>query len=301
MKDPVLIKERQIIKEQGLLEAVKYLSLETKKHPQFSELFFKYYFRSMEHSINVPELHNQIEPALVSFLEYYEKKKEYPEEYRRLCDLLFKFAIAIGDGDKANCAARRLTYMMSPDNSSYLLIYKDILDKAKTACLYMNIGERKKDIEYMYNYMMVDLLDIAWHLFVDFNTNMLGYEVMNFGYTKPSYRVFEIYNNMKWRFDIDDIGEDSIYDVFSDYEVERLKRLIRNFKPEQFVLGLQHLYFDDFPTKIGFNPNFLDMGYDDLKEFGRWFTKKDISKENFSSIASSVANKLVNDFLKNHI
>ncbi|MDR1561174.1 MAG: hypothetical protein LBS23_02355, partial [Holosporaceae bacterium] len=138
MKDPVLIRERQIIKEQGLIEAVKYLSSEAKKHPQFSELFFKYFFRSMECAINVPELHNQVEEALLSFIEYYEKKKEYPEEYKKLCDLLFKYAIAINDGDKAQCAASRLTYML-PNRSDCLLIYKDIIEKSQIACLYMNI------------------------------------------------------------------------------------------------------------------------------------------------------------------
>jgi hypothetical protein len=149
---------------------------------------------------------------------------------------------------------------------------------------------------------MFELLNIAWHLNVDFGHNMLAYEVLNYGYTKPSYCAFEIYNNIKQQcFDIDELDENSIYDIFSDEDVKHVEQLIDNLNRKQFILDLHHLYFNDFPTKIGFDLKFLDMNYDNLKEFGEWFMKKNINKENFSSIAADIASKITNEFLKNHI
>lgn len=303
-KDPVLVREKEIIKEKGKIEAIKYLSSEALKHPQFSELFYKYFFRSIGHSIGINDLQDQVEDSLLGFIEYYESKKEFPDEYLKLCDFLFRHYVILKDGNNAKNTACRLNNMLTSNPYNYLLIYKEVLEKSQIASDLFNVKQERKDSDYLYYMIMVQLIDIAWHLNCDWGSNMEWYFccINTPRVCKPRYTKFDVYNNIKW--DIDDElfeEEDFIYEYFDESDVSIFERAVINFNPESFIRDLHNLYFVDFPKNMGFKLEFLDLEYDNIMEFGEWFNKNQIGKNNFSSKAVGVANDLANDFLKKYI
>jgi len=298
-KDPVLLKEKEILKEKGKIEAIKYLSSEALKHPQFSELFYKYYFRSIQHSIGLPELKEQVENSLIGFLEYYENRKEFPNEYQKLCDLLFDLYVSAKDGNKAKQTASRLNYVLASFPSNYLLIYMELLRKSQIASNLFNVNQKRKDTDHLYYMIMIQLINISWHLNCDWSHNMDLY-CNHLNYPKifePIFVKFDVYNNIKWEIDED------LLDRFNETEIGVFERTIQNSDIEQFIRDIHNLCFVEFPQKLGFNLKFLETNFDNQVEFGEWFfdEKNFIGKYEFSSKAVSLADNLTNNFLKKYI
>jgi hypothetical protein len=294
-KDPVLLREKQILKEKGAIATVEYLSSEAKKHPQFSELFYKYYFRSIRYAIKEPELMEETEKSLIGFLDYFDKNNEFPNEYEKFIDFLFEYYINIKDGNSAKQALMRLNKKISPNAYNFLYIQKYIAEKSQSAHLLFNISQNKKDIQYIYDMMMIELLEIAWQIDSDWLSNMNSYEVKK--YTKLPYTKFEMFNNIKWEIDNKLFKEeDFLYEYFSKYGAEVIERVVDKSNHEIFIKDLHKLYFEEFPAKIGFNLDFLRPSYKNLNAFGKWFSDKPYTKESYPSIMLSVAHDLANEF-----
>jgi hypothetical protein len=302
--DPVIIREKEIIKEKGKIEAIIYLNEEAKKCQQFSDKYYKYFFRSIEHSLTLPELHSQVENSLLGFLEYYESNKEYPNEYQTLCDYLFRLYVIQKNGDKAKQIASRLNNMLLDMPANYLYIYKEMLEKSQIATQLMNISQNKKDIEYIYYMIMIQLIDLSWHLDSDWLSNINNYNVNKNGISKLPYKRFEIFNEMKWELNIKDYEEDKenyIFEFFNESDVEVIKRTL-SFKSDiDLIFAFYNVYFIDLPFKLYILPHYLDRKFKNLVDFGEWFEYKEINKDNFSSLCVSHSNDLANDFIKSHL
>ena len=300
LKDPVIKKERELLKKGEMIEAIEYLTSEAKKHPVESDLFFKYYFRSLDISIKVPELFKQSEESLMTFTNHYEKIKKFSYPYSVLCDKLFRLAINEKDGNKAMIAARRFTHMLQPNHHSYITIYRDFQNYAKTASQYMNLKQIDKDVEYLYRTLMYEMLDISWHLYGVWDYNMLKYDIKtttNFK-SENHFRKFDTYNVIKSRFVIDKLNDNSIHDLFNEDDAEAFSRIA--IDPVEFVMGVYKLYFDTHPKSLEFDLEFLEPEYDDLCKFGKSFTDKNINKEIFIHNSHSKASELSNEFIRKY-
>jgi hypothetical protein len=280
------------------MEAIKYLSSEAKKHPQFSDLFYKYYFRSVQYAINEPELYEQTEKSLRGFLDHFDKQNEFPNEYQKLVDFLYTLYINLKDGNSAKQTLMRLNKKISPERYDFLFIQKYLAEKSQSAHLLFNISQTKKDIQYIYDMMIIQFITLAMDLERDFGYNIETYELK---LNRP-YKKFEDFNHWKDYFDIDghDFNEtDSTYDFVSEDEVEIFKRVI-NADFKEFLQALNSYYFVKFPLSIGFNLDFLLPNYNDLDAFGRWFSNKPYTKKSYPSVMCSAAHDLANEFISNY-
>lgn len=268
MKDPILIEASRLKKERGIIEAAKYLSEQAVTFPFYTEEFYKYYFKSIAYSFEDPELYTQIESSLDSLINTLETKKIYDDNYIDACKYLYNYYMRIGDGNKAMVTNSRINNTINPNSSGYLYDLKESFERTSSATQLFTTNQHIKDIESIFNTMMWNFLDIAGQLSCDLKFNMQCYKTVSMG-----YQQFNHFNRLKWDIDLDYIrnDEEAIYDYYDEKDIEKFKRVFKNYSPEILILSYNHYYYELFPQALNFKLEFFLKDYNDIDSFGKHF------------------------------
>lgn len=291
MKDEILIKAKQLSKI-SKDDAIQFLANEASKFTVNNDLFFKYFFKSLDYVFSgyIYDYSKTIESNFIQLFEVLDSNKLFNSNYQKACDYLFRFYIRIGDGNKAKQTANRLTYLLLSNPSNYLLISKELNQKSMLATQYFNISQKSKDVQFLYFFIASEMFDVAWHLSVDINRNMLNYEINQFGHSKFDFKTFEIFNNMNWSANpndlIDEFGFNSVI----------LKRYFDKLSEFEILQRIENTLFRLLPTRIGLKPEFLDLEYNDIDTFGKWFESLNYDKDSFQSFVAIEIDEIANIF-----
>lgn len=191
---------------------------------------------------------------------------------------------------------------LNPYQSNYLYLLKEIYENDLRDHQNSNLSQRKKDIQYIYDMMMCQFMDIAWHLFVDWKSNIQNFNVNKLLVSKLPYKKFEVYNNIKWDFNSSDFEDNPsfIEEYFTEDEIAIFERIIKDYSHLEFMLSLFNFYFINYPIELGFLTKFLEPNHDNLVEFGDWFQLKCHTEESFPSYMLVVADNLANEYLEKY-
>jgi len=299
MNDPVLIEAKKLKAEKGIEYTLKYLAEESSKYTIKDDLCFKYFFKFLDYAFEggLSEYGEMIEENLKQLFDVLDKNQLFNDNYKKTCDYQFRFYILKKDGTKAMQAANRLSYLLTANPSDYLLICKEINEKSLIAEQFFNVSQHKKDVDYVYRLLMIKFLELGRHIFVDWSINEQAFEVNNHGLIKIDFKVFEIYNRIKW-----DINpEETMNDYFEETDILVFERVIKNYDCRKTLLLLNDYLFSLFPQTIEFNCVFLEPVFTNIDFFGEWFTSifKHDAKE-YSSFIMSQSDRLANDFTHKH-
>jgi hypothetical protein len=301
MTDSVLINARDIYKLKGVESAVSYLAEESSKYPVTNDLFFKYFFKCMDYAFESLDYYETIETNLLEVVKVLEKEKNFSNNYRRVCDYLFKLYVLKRDGNKAMQSANRLTYLLRSNPSDYLLICKEMSDKSIVAGLLFNKSQRKKDIDYVYQLLISKFLELGWNLYIDWCINMELFEVnkirKNLKSNPIEFQTFTVYNTIKW-----DINNNEVMsDFFNNDDIDVFKRIIKDYNEVETLTMLYFYLFEIFQVRIDFRDDFLDLDFTDIESFGYWFTDIYIhTKNEYSSFIMGKSNELANEFIEKY-
>ncbi len=280
MVDPVSIEADRIKKEKGIVEAVKYLSGQARCFPYYTKEFYQYYFKSLDYSLEDSELYTEVESSLSSLIETLDKKNMHDEYYEKACIYLFNYYIRVGNGNKAMITNSRIVTKTYPHTPGYLFKLKESFERKLLAARFLTTSQHKKNVEDIFDLLMIMFMDIAWHLSCDLKFNMEAYYANNRckdfkRYKLLPYKRFGIYNNIKQRWDIEYIKQDesAIYDYFDDYEVDTFKDAFKDYSSGNVLMAFYHYYFELYPQALHFLPEHLTLEFDDLDSFGKHFEK----------------------------
>lgn len=303
MNDLVLIEANKIKKIEGNIEAAKYLSSQALLHPLYSDLFFKYYFKSIDLSKTMPDRYVEISSSLQSLVETLDFKRDYSNDYFKACDYLFDAYIRLKDYEKTMQTTGYIAKGLNPNSSDYLLKCIDMFRKIAIAS--RNRKTRYGDISYLHHHIVSRLLEISWQFYLDLFNNLELYDIHvrhpNIN-SNSSFKEFDVYNNIKESFEID-FDDDELTEtekLFYIFDEEDVDLLIELFPTDDYLNlsnTLNNLMFTEFPQRMGFKTEFLERGYNDLISFGEHFAKLQVNKEAFPSQSIGEANKIANEFM----
>lgn len=305
MTDLILIEASRLNKQNSTFEAVKYLSEQALLHPRFSELFFKYYFKSIAYSLDDPELFEQIGSSLNSLIDVLDKRGVFDAQYVNACKLSYNYYLRKRDGDKAMQASSRILKSVNPDNHNYLFQIKQSYERT-LAIIRIDVDGYRKDVEFIFNSLMTTFLNLAWHINCDLKFNMqIYYSNKTRSRNLLEYKQFQMYNNIKWDIDVEYLkeDEDSIYDYFDEDEVNIFKRVFKDYSSYNVIQSLYNCYFELYPKSLNFSLEFLSLDYDNLDVFGKHFekivkqdNKGNVDLTNFDELALKNAVDLAHNF-----
>jgi len=299
MNDPVLIEAKKLKAEKGIEYTLKYLAEESSKYTIKDDLCFKYFFKFLDYAFEggLSECGEMIEVNLKNLFDVLDKNRLFNDNYKKTCGYQFKFYILKEDGNRAMQAANRLSSLLNANPSEYLLICKEINEKAFIAEQFFKVSQNNKDVDYVYRLLMIRFLELGWHIFVDWSINMQALEVNSYGHARIEFKAFEIYNRIKWNIN----PEETMNDYFEEADILVFERVMKNYECRKTLLLLNDYLFSLFPRTIEFNSIFLELDFTDIGFFGEWFTSifKHNAKE-YSSFIMSQSNRLANNFINKY-
>lgn len=193
---------------------------------------------------------------------------------------------------------------LNPYESNYLLNLKEVYENDFSKIDLLNISQKQKDILYIYNMMMCQFLEISWHLFIDWKSNIQNFNINKIIPNTLDFRRFEVYNNIKWELDREyyESNEDFLLDYFAEGEIEIFSRIVKGFEPVAFIINLYNYYFVNFPIELRFKLEFLEPEFTDLKSFGEWFDQwPEYTENSYPSFMLECADRLSNEFASKYL
>ncbi len=293
MKDPIITRARELAKKDKR-DAIYYLASEASKYTVNEDLFHKFFLKCIDYILSYSDLSNwedTLENNFTQLFEALEKEKIYNENYKKACNALFDFRIKTKDRTGAFETIGKMSYLLTPSNTSYLLICQDMAEKEMQTYLLFNTQKEKYQGLYLYAFIKKQLLWIGWNLHVTINHNISEYESMlrynsNDGYYYP----FEMFNNIRSEL-IEVTNLDEYH--YEPTAIEMLRVYFAEKSDLQILDKIKIFLFEKLPEKLNISQTFFEENFSDLKQFG-----ENLENINYNqSVIMSICNDLSNEFI----